>query len=205
MPTETTPPGKHKFIIQMSGAPGSGKSTLAKMLGESIDRAVIIDHDVLKSALLNSGIAFEEAAKQAYEQQWESANNIVEKQGRSVIIDSTCNFQEVLNQGLDLARRTGYSFWYVECQVQDINLLDERLRARSSMMSQRTGVDCPPAAASAHGAHSAEHNRTLFKKWIEHPQRPTENMVIVDSTIDSEELRDQVLKQIFGQPGEFEL
>ena len=198
MPAEITPRTMNKVIIQMSGAPGSGKSTLAKMLGQSIDGAVIIDHDVLRSALLDSGIPFDQAAKQAYEQQWESAQDIVERQNLSVIIDSTCNYQEVLDRGLALAQRPGYSFWYVECKVQNIDLLDQRLRARIPMKSQRTGVDCPPAAASACGARSEEDSRALFKKWIEHPWRPKANVVIVDSTIDSAELRDQVLKQIFG-------
>jgi predicted kinase len=198
MPAKTTPRMMKKVIIQMSGAPGSGKSTLAKMLGQSIDGAVIIDHDVLRSTLLDSGVPFDQAAKQAYEQQWKSALDIVERQNLSVIIDSTCNYQEVLDRGLALALRPGYSFWYVECRVQDINLLDQRLRSRIPMTSQRTGVDCPPAAASARGASSDEDSRALFEKWIEHPCRPEANVVTVDSTIDSEELRNQVLKQIFG-------
>ena len=198
MPAEITPRTMNKVIIQMSGAPGSGKSTLAKMLGQSIDGAVIIDHDVLRSALLDSGIPFDQAAKQAYEQQWESAQDIVERQNLSVIIDSTCNYQEVLDRGLALALRSGYSFWYVECRVQDINLLDQRLRSRIPMTSQRTGIDSPPAAASARGARSDEDSRALFEKWIEHPCRPEANIVTVNSTIDKEELLNQVLKQIFG-------
>jgi predicted kinase len=199
MPAETTSRTMNKVIIQMSGAPGSGKSTLAKMLEQNIDGAVIIDHDVLRSALLKSGIPFDQAAKQAYEQQWRLAQDVVEQQNLSVIIDSTCNYQEVLDQGLSLAQRPGFSFWYVECRVQNIDLLDQRLRARIPMTSQRTGVDCPPAAAaSACGARSDEDSRALFEKWIEHPCRPGANVVIVDSTIDLEELRDQVLKQVFG-------
>ncbi len=41
------------FFVQMSGHPGSGKSTLARQIGKRTG-AVIIDHDIVKSALLNS-------------------------------------------------------------------------------------------------------------------------------------------------------
>ena len=50
----------------MSDAPGSGKSTLAKLLGSSI-YAVVIDHDVLKSSLLEyNTVSFDQASKFAY-------------------------------------------------------------------------------------------------------------------------------------------
>ena len=41
------------FFLQMSGFPGAGKSTLAKQIAK-LTGAVIVDHDVVKSALLNS-------------------------------------------------------------------------------------------------------------------------------------------------------
>ena len=64
------------------------------------------------------------------------------------------------------------------------------------MTSQRTGVDCPPAAAAAHGALEGEDSRALFKRWIENPRRPEDNVVIVDSTQNSEMLQDYILEQI---------
>ncbi|RFU74583.1 atp-binding [Trichoderma arundinaceum] len=160
----------HKLFIQMSGAPGSGKSTMAKMLGCSID-GVIIDHDVIRSTLLKAStpFAFDQAAALAYQLQWALAQDMM-KQGRSIIIDSTCNFQEVLDQGSALAKQYGFTYWYVECKVQDIDLLDQRLRSRDPMASQRTGVDCPPAAAR--GARAGQDARALFQKWIDHPCRP---------------------------------
>ena len=42
-----------QMFIQMSGAPGAGKSTIARAIATRI-RAVILDHDVAKSALLNA-------------------------------------------------------------------------------------------------------------------------------------------------------
>lgn len=41
------------FFLQMSGFPGSGKSTLAREIAKRTG-AVVIDHDIVKSALLNS-------------------------------------------------------------------------------------------------------------------------------------------------------
>ena len=191
-----------KLFIQMSGAPGSGKSTMAKLL-ESDVNGMVIDHDVLRSAFLEASLPFDQAARRAYDLQWTLARNIM-KQGFSVIIDSTCNFQEVLDQGAAYARQYGYTYWYVECKVEDIDLLDERLRTRDSMTSQRTGVDQPPAAASAigraqHGARGRDENaRALFKLWIEHPCRPEDNVIIMDSTGDLEMLRHHILERIAG-------
>lgn len=43
------------FLLQMSGAPGSGKSTLAKEISGRIN-SIILDLDVIKSSLIESGI-----------------------------------------------------------------------------------------------------------------------------------------------------
>lgn len=79
----------HKLFIQISSAPGSGKSTTARLLGQSIG-AVVIDHDILRSTLLESDLQFGPAARNAYHLQWALAQGIM-KQDLSVIIDSTCN------------------------------------------------------------------------------------------------------------------
>jgi predicted kinase len=200
----STRPIPRKLFIQMSGAPGSGKSTMAKLLGSAIN-GVAIDHDVLRSAFLEASLPFGQAAKHAYDLQWGLAQDVM-KQDFSVIIDSPCNFQEVLDRGAALARQHGYTYWYVECKVEDIDVLDERLRTRKPMTSQRTGVDQPPSAAVADTAQEApnitfsrdEDARVLFKKWIKKPCRPEENVIIVISTTDLEMLRDHILQQIAG-------
>lgn len=97
------------MLIQMSGAPGSGKSTLSRLLRPHIN-GVIIDHDVLRSSLLEtSGIMFNDAAKLAYRTQWKLAEDLM-KQGLSVIVDSTCNYAEVLEQGSALASRFDFAY-----------------------------------------------------------------------------------------------
>jgi hypothetical protein len=46
--------GPHLFLLQMAGRPGSGKSSLARVVGRATS-AVVLDEDVLKTALLNAG------------------------------------------------------------------------------------------------------------------------------------------------------
>lgn len=186
----TIPPN---LLIQMSGAPGSGKSTMARLLGHS-STGVVIDHDILRSRFLEANIPFSQAAKHAYKLQWTLAEDLM-KQSLSIIIDSTCNFEEVLNKGSALAKQYGYTYWYVECQVQDIDQLDQRLRARDPMPSQRRGVERPPIGAR--GPEASEDSRTVVKRWIDSPCRPEENAIFVNSTGNQEMLRDYILKQIF--------
>jgi hypothetical protein len=85
----------------------------------------------------------------------------------------------------------------VECKVRDIDLLDQRLRSRRPMTSQRTGVYCPPAAAQSEIV-TDEDCRALFKKWIENPCTPTDNVIVVDTAGNAETVRDHILMTIVG-------
>ncbi|CZT10580.1 hypothetical protein WAI453_003058 [Rhynchosporium graminicola] len=176
----------------MSGTPGSGKSSMAKLLASAID-GIVIDHNILRSSFLDADIPFHQAAKHAYDLQWRLAEDFI-KQGaaHSIIIDSTCNYLEVLNRGSFLAAQHNFTYWYIECKVDDIDLLDQWLRSRSSMKSQRTGVDCSPASAPSADRDS----RAIFRKWMDHPCRPNDNNIILDTTSNLKTLRDDALKQI---------
>ncbi|KAK8064420.1 ATP-binding protein [Apiospora phragmitis] len=127
--------GPQKLLIQMSGAPGGGKSTMARLLQRSIG-GLVLDHDIIRSSLLEdySNVPFDQVARSAYRLQWAMAEQAV-KQGLIVIVDSVCNYQEALDQGSALAKTHGYAYWYVECRVEDLTLLDERLRTRKPMRS----------------------------------------------------------------------
>ena len=176
----------------MSGTPGAGKSTMAMLLQRSIG-GLVIDHDIIRSSLLEdySDVPFDQVAKSAYRIQWAMAEQAV-KQGLNVIIDSVCNYQETLDQGIALAGRHGYTYWYVECRVESIALLDERLRARKPMRSQRTGVDCPPAGASRTGR-----GEEVLRQRIANPCRPEKNVIIVDTMAGSLDVSlEEVLRQI---------
>lgn len=193
LPTQKIMTSTRKFVIQMSGAPGSGKSTIAKLLAGSID-GVVINHDLLKSFFLDTDLSLtlDQSAKIAYSLDWVLAEDML-KQGRSVVMDCTCNYPEVLDNGAALAERYGCEYWYVECRVTDLEVLDRRLRGRVAMRSQRTAVDCPPPD----GVGKAGEDRTvLFKKWIEDPCRPQGNCIVVESTRGSEECVRDILMEI---------
>lgn len=172
---------KPRLFIQLSGAPGSGKSSLAKRLRPSFS-AVIVDHDVLRSSLFDdSEASFDSVAKQAYSLQWALAEDLM-KQGHNIIIDSTCNYQTVLDVGTSLATKYGYIYWYVECHVDDIGLLDERLRSRAPLKSQRPSVYLEPEAAQIRP--NGNDTRTPFENWMKNPCRPlnSPNVIILDGT-----------------------
>lgn len=177
----------------MSGAPGSGKSTVAHLLAQSTD-GVVINHDLIKSFFLENDILFEQSAKLTYRFQWILAEDMIKQGQTTIIIDSTCNYKETLDQGTALARQHGYDYRYVECRVDNIDLLERRLHNRVSLRSQRTSVIHPPVDASS--ARHSEDYHALFKRWIENPCRPASDAIIVDSTGSPEECLDYILKQI---------
>ena len=182
-----------KFLVQMSGVPGAGKSTVAKLLAQSID-GIVIDHDLIRSFFLENNNDFGTAARLAYSFQWTLAGDMI-RQGRSVIIDSTCNYQETLDQGTALAQRHGYHYQYVECRVTDIELIERRLRGRIPQRSQRTGVYNPPP-----DSNSADTSKpdvlSRFMQWIDNPVRPTHDYIVVDSTNSPEDCVGQILLQM---------
>jgi predicted kinase len=190
---------QRKLLIQMADAPGSGKSTLANLLAQSLN-GVVIDHDLIRSFFLSTSIPFSLSAQLSYSFQWVLASDIL-KQGRSVIVDSTCNYDETLNQGMALANLYGVEYKYVECRVEVVELLDQRLRGRAPMRSQRSGVCLPLPDADAEGGGSNEDCYKLFERWIEHPCRPESDAIIVDSAASPEKCLDSVLKQILSSAG----
>lgn len=106
-------------------------------------------------------------------------------------MDSTCNYQETLDRGGDLARGAGYEYWYVECQVEDEGVLDGRLKERvkrgEGMRSQRGGVDVAPVDAGGVGG----------KGYNREPVRlEGSNAVVVDSMEGAEKCCEEVLRRM---------
>lgn len=127
-----------KFFVQMSGFPGSGKSTLARAISERTG-AVIIDQDVVKSALLNSvaGAQMDPklVGKLAYDVDW-SLLEFHLSLGQSVILDSPCLYEELVEKGRSLSQKYNATYKYVECYLDDMNEVNSRLANRKRMTSQ---------------------------------------------------------------------
>ena len=124
------------FLLQMSGVPGSGKSTLANNISKFID-VVIINTDVIKSSILEScqGIDFKDAGKFTYNVAYAMAKDYL-KQGKNVILDSPCLYEEGLNNGISIAKGCNAQYKYVECFLDDLDEIDKRLKQRNSYPSQ---------------------------------------------------------------------
>lgn len=126
------------FFIQMSGFPGSGKSTLAHEIAKRTG-CIIIDHDIVKSALINSidegAIDGKLAGKISYNIDF-SLVDFHLSLGQSVILDSPCLYEEMVNKGTKLAEKYNVKYKYIECYLDDFNEINKRLKNREKMVSQ---------------------------------------------------------------------
>lgn len=168
-----------RFLLQMSGMPGSGKSTLARALARSVG-CVVVDHDVVKSALLRvteGNMHADKAGTIAYAIEWDLVEYYL-GQGFNVIMDSPCIHEVALTTGQNLARKYGIPYKYVECQLRDMTELDIRLQQRSALLSQNRSVASPEQFEHAFG----------------HSKRPShESFLIVDTSLPISTYLDQAL------------
>lgn len=128
------------FFLQMSGFPGSGKSTLARQISQATG-AVIVDHDISKTAILKSlssqGNTMEgkTIGQLSYDVDW-SLVDFYLSNGHSVIMDSPCLYSNLLETGLELSRKHKKRYKYVECYIEDIEIIRNRLKNRERFLSQ---------------------------------------------------------------------
>jgi predicted kinase len=165
-----------QLFIQMSGAPGSGKSSVAQAIAPQIG-AVIIDHDITKSALLGEDVDPAIAGRASYAVLAALADDLLQ-QGHNVIFDSPCFYTELLENGQRMANKVGAVYGYVECVVNDLAVLDARLRARQKLPSQVTAV----YQAITDSAGNQQSGETLFQEWIANMKRPQTNTLTLDTT-----------------------
>ncbi|PFA69181.1 ATP-binding protein [Bacillus sp. AFS015802] len=168
------------LFIQMSGFPGSGKSTLALEIAKSTG-AIIIDHDVGKTALLET----DEGAKMdghtsgkiSYMIDWAIIESLL-YQGQKVIFDSPCLYDEMVQKGASLAEKFKVKYKYVECCLDDFNEINRRLKNRERKISQIESV------------HSLE----AFRNTIESSKKPVEYpCLVVDTSKPLETYIDKVI------------
>ncbi|MEM7127428.1 MAG: ATP-binding protein [Chloroflexota bacterium] len=177
-------------FIQMSGAPGSGKTTVARAIAPLVD-AIIIDHDVTKSALLGAEIPPSDAGRASYAVLNALARDLL-SQGRSVIFDSPCFYENLLRQGQQLAKEFGAAYRYVECRIDDLHELDRRLRSRQRTPSQLAGVFAQPTK----GSGKQQAGEAYFRNVIENMKRPTDGYLVIDTSQPVKSYITEVIKYI---------
>lgn len=166
----------NQLFIQMSGAPGAGKSTIAQAIAPQIG-AVIIDHDVTKSALLDADIPFGPAGKASYFVLYALAEDLL-SQGFTVIFDSPCFYDELLTRGQAIARKANAHYVYIECVLQDLNELDRRLQNRLRQRSQVAAINRSPDDL----IDGQTTNEEVFRNWITNMKRPKNNYLLLDTS-----------------------
>lgn len=134
-------------LIQLAGAPGSGKSTLARELAKRYD-AVVLDTDVVKTALLDAGVPWGMAGKAGYNVLFALADDMLGN-GRGVVIDSPSHYETIPARGMELAQRHGVAYRFVECVCADVAELQRRLTSRTARRSQVPEIGALPAGADA--------------------------------------------------------
>jgi predicted kinase len=162
------------FLLQMSGVPGSGKSTVAAHVVDTYG-AVAVDYDVIKTAVLDAGFDLAGSAKAAYEVMYAQARHVL-AQGHDVIMDSPCFWPTILTKGMEIAREHDARYRYIECQIRDLKLLDERLRRRPRLRSHRRGVDYPPVDLG----DELVDGEAYFRDGMDRVQRPLDDYLQLD-------------------------
>ena len=118
------------FLCQMSGIPGTGKSSLARQICKTTN-AILLDVDIIKTSVLNkleNNINFNLAGKVAYEIVFALTNCNLEI-GNSVVIDSPCSYDIIIEQGTALTKKYNIPYKFIECYL-DLKLLSELNRRR---------------------------------------------------------------------------
>ncbi len=167
-----------QFLVQMSGVPGSGKSTMAHAIQGRTD-AIVLDLDLCKSVALESGVEMETSGRVAYGTLWAFARSLL-AQNFSVILDSPCRFQGILDAGLQIAQDTGIRYRYIECITQDMAEIRRRLQSRTPTQSQFKDIDNLPTVLEEGLVTLSEEER--FRYWMRNMKRPAHDYLTLDTS-----------------------
>lgn len=162
------------FLLQMAGRSGVGKSTLATRIGQKTG-AVVLDMDVVKSSALDAGAEWDTAGRVAYTAVRSLAKALL-RQGFSVILDSPCRFQQIVDEGTAVAQECGAVYAYIECTLDDNADLRRRLQRRTRQRSQVPDLDVPPVDAPGNAPAATVVVASLYKSMY-----PTTQWLRVDT------------------------
>lgn len=160
----------------MAGSPGAGKSTLARAIGAA-SGAVVLDNDVIRSAILDSDASVQLAGRAAYESLFALAVDLL-KQGHNVILDSPCHFQSILDHGMEIAQAAGVTYRFIECICPERAEIERRLITRTPLRSQPRGLNLPPVDVAQ--AESSGQSSMAAHKW--QTFRPAAGALMLDTS-----------------------
>ena len=129
----------------MAGLPGSGKSTLALAVGQRVGWPVL-DKDTIKSGLLELGAEEDLAAQASYVLLHELAQDIVETQGQSVILDTPSSYERVFETCRQIAAKADATLRIVLCEATR-ETRAHRLATRKRRASHVAAIDDVAEAA----------------------------------------------------------
>lgn len=128
-------------LVQMHGHPGSGKSAFARACGTALP-AVVIDKDVIASALIRAGTPWSEAGMPAYQVMYAQAARFL-ADGHAVVMDSPCFWPMIEENTRRIAAGAGVPWVMIETRCPD-ELRDERLASRVRLESNPAERDLGP-------------------------------------------------------------
>ncbi|WP_026478216.1 AAA family ATPase [Alkaliphilus transvaalensis] len=166
------------FLLQMAGFPGSGKSTLSRAIANKMD-AIVIDRDIIKNAMVESGVSQEIVANASYMVVYDLVKFYLGMK-RSVIIDTPCYYHEILNYGIEKANEFGVDYKYIECRVEDYSIIEERLKSRESLVTQIKSTS----------KENFEYSKDKSKK----PQDG--NYIVVDTSLDNDANMELIIRYL---------
>ena len=140
-----------------------------------------MDTDVLKSALIGSGISISDAGPATYSGALALSKSLLE-QGRRVILDSPCRYLELLDGGRGIATRAGVPYKFIEVWAADTVVLLPRLDTRQPLVSQvASSAEPVPGTSWEFGTAAA-----TLAAWREQLVRPGEDWLRLDAENASE-------------------
>lgn len=169
-------------LVQLSGVPGSGKSTLARSLSSTLG-LVVLDTDVVKSALISGAVPVGDAGPATYVAVLALAEDLL-AQGHRVVVDSPCRYPALLESGQALAAAAGVPYRFVELWVEDPAALLPRLDGRVPRPSQ-VASSSDPVPGTAWELGTAE---ATLRSWQDQLVRPEAGYVRLDASLAPDDL-----------------